>query len=106
MPSTPNYIKIYSDILSKHPEAKEACSGLLKKKNLSANEVIHINDLIFPKKDKQAIKFNRRYYCYDKASIIEILQYQKKNNLKNIETALHFKVSRNSITKWKKKFIP
>ena len=42
---------------------------------------------------------------HHKTTILEILQYQKNNNLNNNQLADHFKLSRNTITKWKKIYI-
>lgn len=47
---------------------------------------------------------SRRHHSYDLASIIDILEYQKKNQLNNIQLANHFKLSRNTVAKWKKSF--
>lgn len=47
---------------------------------------------------------NQKYRSYDKATIIEILNYQKKNSLNNTQLSNHFKLSRNTVTKWKTLF--
>ena len=43
----PNYRRIYSDILNKHPEKKAECHPLLKKENLSVLDIIELNKIIF-----------------------------------------------------------
>ena len=40
--------------------------------------------------------------CYDKNYIRHILLYQIKNNLSNSEVAKKFKMSRNTLSKWKR----
>ena len=96
----PNYKRIYNDLLSeKYPEKKEKCTKLLSKKHLSFVDIIRLNELIFGKSNEV---FNQQYRSYDKKTISEILEYQKKNNLNNTQLASHFKMSRNTVTKWKK----
>jgi len=98
-----NYKKIYQDILEmKFPEKREQCFSLLNKKELSILDIINLNQKIFGKSDKQTDIFNQRHKSYDKSAILKILEYQKVNNLNNTELAKHFKLSRNTISKWKK----
>jgi len=42
---------------------------------------------------------------YDKAYILDILSYQKKNKLSNRTISLEFKLSRNTVAAWKKQFL-
>lgn len=98
----PDYRRIYTDIISKkYPHKEEKCKTLLNKKDLSFLDVIKLNSLIFEKKTKETRIFNQQHRSYDKAAILEILEYQKKNKLNNSQLANHFKLSRNSIAKWK-----
>ncbi len=98
-----NYKKIYQDILEiKFPEKKEQCFPVLNKKELSMLDVIDLNQKIFGKSDKQTDRFNQRHRSYDKQTILKILEYQTINNLNNSELSRHFKLSRNTITKWRK----
>ena len=46
----------------------------------------------------------RKFRAYNKLTIMEILEYQKKNNINNTELSRYFKLSRNTIAKWKKCF--
>lgn len=97
---TPDYKKIYSDIITrKYPEKRERCSYYLLKKELNSMDIIKLNDIIFENDDRQKHTPHR---SYDMNTILEILNYQKKNNLNNSQIALHFKISRNTITKWKR----
>lgn len=99
--SQPNYAKIYSDLIRlKYPEKEALCKKiLLKREELSIIDVIKLNLIISPNNP-----YNQKYKSYDKETILHILDYQKKNNLTNAQVACHFKMSRNTISKWKKKF--
>ncbi|PWN58389.1 transposase [Chryseobacterium viscerum] len=102
----PDYKLIYSDILqSKYPEKISSCEAMIQKEYLSTLEVIKLNILIFGNSDKQLAKKNQRHRAYDRSDILHILKYQKENRLNNKELALHFRLSRNTVTKWKKLFM-
>lgn len=49
-------------------------------------------------------KYEKHLKVYDEGHILYILEYQKKNNLSNKDISLKFKLSRNTIAKWKKSF--
>lgn len=101
----PDYIKIYTDILNiNYPHKKEVCKDILKKVELTAIDVIKINQLIFGD-SKKPEKSNGKHRSYEDSDILQILTYQKNHQLNNIELAHVFKLSRNTVTKWKKKFI-
>ncbi|CAM3415452.1 helix-turn-helix domain-containing protein [Empedobacter stercoris] len=97
--TTPNYKRIYSDILNKrYPEKKEVCKQIIQKANLSAFDVIMLNEKIFGTNQSK----NQKLRSYRKSDILKILDYQKKNNLNNSQLASHFHLSRNTVAKWKK----
>lgn len=99
----PDYKKIYTDlIINKFPDKKVVCEALLAKKELSHLDVIELNQIIFREKEDFS---NSKHKSYNKSSIMNILNYQKMKGLNNTQTALHFKLSRNSVSKWKKLFI-
>lgn len=101
----PDYKRIYSDIIDiKYPDRKEACKVLLDKPNLSVLDVIEINEKIFGTGCKATAVFNQKHRSYNRSTIFEILNYQKNNKLNNTQLAMHFKLSRNTIAKWKKIF--
>lgn len=101
----PNYKRIYNDIIARdHPHKQDQCKTILKKADLSMLDVIKLNNIIFGIKDKETLVFNQMHRSYDKSTILEILDYQDKNNLNNTQLANHFKLSRNTVTKWKKHF--
>jgi len=102
---TPDYKRIYKDILEKkYPDKKQLCKNLLDKKKLTSLDIIELNKKIFGIVDQSSEMFNRRHRCYTQSDILKILDYQKKNNINNSQLAKHFKLSRNTIAKWKNFF--
>lgn len=98
----PNYKKIYTDLLNrKYPEKKQLCAYILNKPEIEALDVIELNELIFSGKKSNASK-NQSFRSYDEQTVLKILNYQKKNRLNNIQLANHFKLSRNTVARWKK----
>lgn len=101
----PDYKRIYNDILrKKYPQKKEMCKALLSKENLSVQDILELNKKIFETEEKKVFEDNQRLRSYRKSDILQILEYQKKNNLNNSQLANHFKMSRNTIAKWKKQY--
>ena len=99
---TPNYSQIYKDLIqAKFPEKWEECSSILLKEELTALEVLKLNNKLFGGKKSSLSSSNPKHKSYDIATIKEILSYQSKNNLNNTQIADHFKLSRNTIAKWK-----
>lgn len=101
---SPNYKKIFEDIIKyQHPLKADACERILKKESLTGMDVITLNNLIFGSQSNwESIRFNQKHRSYDRQSIVQILDYQKKNNLNNTQIALKYKLSRNTVAKWKK----
>ena len=94
----PDYKRIYEDILRlRHPEKRAACKKILSKRKLITLDVLELNRIIFGYSSS-----SQKYRSYDVESIYKILEFQKKEKLNNKEIALHFNLSRNSISKWKK----
>lgn len=97
----PDFRQIYLDIItSKYPEKYNLCEYLLKKKEFLALDIMKINHLIFASSEKDS----QKYRSYKKTDILQILDYQRKKDLNNSQLANHFKMSRNTIAKWKKVF--
>lgn len=98
---TPDYKRIFDDMITiKFPDKRKYCDGILKKKKkLSVLDVLKLNAIIFGHKEE-----SQRFRSYDQKAIKEILNYQKKYQLRNSELADIFKLSRNTVTKWKKMF--
>lgn len=104
--SIPNYKRIYTDILDqKYPHKKEKCTKLLNKRNLSSINIIELNTIIFGIADQKTEHFNQRHRSYSKSDILKILDYQEEYRLNNCQLANHFKLSRNTVAKWKKMFV-
>lgn len=105
MKNTPNYRKIYEDMIAKkYPEKSAQCQRILNKKKISTMDIIMLNNIIIGF-DANEIRRNQKLKSYDKDTIFEILMYQKNNRLNNKQTAIHFNISRNTLTRWKKKFL-
>lgn len=101
--STPDYKRIYTDILDlKYSHKKELCKPLLRKKELSVLDVLELNHYIFGPSDKETESLNQKHRSYNQSVILQILEYQKKHNLNNTQLANHFKLSRNTVAKWRK----
>ncbi|AZA50661.1 helix-turn-helix domain-containing protein [Chryseobacterium carnipullorum] len=99
----PDYHKIYSDIIRlRHPEKRKYCEDILSKVNLSDLDVIKLNDIVFSQQKKESQIFNQMHRAYNEQAILQILNYQKKNKLNNSQLAVYFKLSRNTVAKWKK----
>lgn len=100
---SPNYSLIYKNLITKkYPDKIEECYVFFKKEKFSTLDVIKLNKILFTTQSKHIISFDQKHRSYDKSSIMEILNYQKKNNLSNSQLAAHFSISRNTIAKWKK----
>ncbi|MFP3595580.1 helix-turn-helix domain-containing protein [Chryseobacterium sp. SIMBA_029] len=102
---TPDYKKIYHDIiLRKYPEKYNLCSSLLEKNTLSQLDIIKLNQLVFTHEDKKTFEFNQKHRSYDQSTIFKILRHQKERKYNNSQVAKEFNISRNTIAKWKKTF--
>lgn len=96
----PDYVKIFSDIITKKfPEKISSCTYFLEKKKLSSLEVITLNRILF-----HGNAAHNEHKSYDDASIVKILEYQRKNDMTNTAIASVFKLSRNTLAAWKKKY--
>lgn len=103
----PNYKLIFSDIMDiKFPDQKIDCNNLLSKPELSALDILELNKKIFETSGRSSAIAIQKHRSYSKSTILEILNYQQKNRLNNSQLASHFKLSRNSIAKWKRNFLP
>lgn len=103
----PDFQKIYSEIIEiYHPEKKKECSFYLNRTDWSSLDVITVNNIIFAQKSsKESFAFNQNHRAYDEKTILQILQYQKQHKLNDAQVSLHFKLSRNTLLKWKKKCV-
>ncbi|MFP8893239.1 helix-turn-helix domain-containing protein [Chryseobacterium sp. EZn1] len=100
-----DYKRIYQEIIKrKYPDIETQCKNILAKDQLSTRDVIRINILISKKECKEVNVFNQNHRSYDLRTILQMLEYQKNNNLNNTQLAIHFQLSRNTVAKWKKYF--
>ncbi|UHO40572.1 helix-turn-helix domain-containing protein [Chryseobacterium capnotolerans] len=98
----PDFKKIYKDIITiKCPDKYNLCEYLLLKDELLALDILKLNTIIFGASEKK----NSQYHSYKRTDVLRILDYQKKNKLNNTQLAHHFKLSRNTIAKWRKIFL-
>lgn len=101
--NNPDYKKIFKDIIQyQYPQKAKACESILNKESLTGIDVITLNNLIFEPRSQETVVFNQKHHFYDKQSIMQILEYQKKHNLNNTQVAQKYKLSRNTVAKWKK----
>lgn len=101
----PDYKRIYTDLINrKYPEKLDTCEFILKKGELKILDVIKLDTLIFRPANQETGVSDKNHRFYDQQTIIEILNYQRENSFNNRQLADHFKLSRNTIAKWKKIF--
>ena len=100
----PNYKIIFEDIIAKkYPEKEEECRQILNKKELTTFNILELNKRIFGT-SIESLLVNQKHKSFNTSDIVEILTYQKKQNLNNQQVSKHFKLSRNTVAKWKKMF--
>ncbi|MDR2238076.1 MAG: helix-turn-helix domain-containing protein [Chryseobacterium sp.] len=105
MKNTPDYKKIYTDMINeKYPEKKGAVKHILSKETFSILDVIACSSIISGREDETTFTFNQKHRFFDRQSILHILDFQKKKGYNNTQLSRHFKLSRNTISKWKKNF--
>lgn len=98
MTAQPDFKKIYSDLIqNKFPEKMEKCIHFFTKEDWTSLDVLKINSLIF----EYTNNANGKYKSYSSKDIIYILNYQKKFGLNNSQLANKFKLSRNTVAKWR-----
>ncbi|MBB6371146.1 helix-turn-helix domain-containing protein [Chryseobacterium shigense] len=101
----PNYRQIYTDIINiKFPDKKDRYKDWLGKKELTFIDILQLENKIFGLHNENSVKASQKHRSYTESDILEILDYQKKNKLNNSQLANYFKLSRNSVGKWKKMF--
>lgn len=97
----PNFKRIYIDMIRlKYPGKTKELLKILDKEILTDYDLLQLNKSLFGNQ-----QYNQKLKAYDRETILRILDFQKNNNLNNTQLASHFKLSRNTVTKWKKIFI-
>ncbi|KQS91625.1 hypothetical protein [Chryseobacterium sp. Leaf394] len=100
-----NYKAIYTDMIQeKFPEKMVLVKNLLDREKVSILDAIKINEILFPNKSADEERLTQKHKSYYEDDILKILEYQRVNKLNNIQIATKFKMSRNTIAKWKKQF--
>ncbi|WP_228438983.1 helix-turn-helix domain-containing protein [Chryseobacterium pennae] len=92
------------DILEKLPQKKKNCMPILNKSIMSTMDIIKLNKLIFGI-NRESEKENQKHRSYVETDILHILDYQTKHKLTNTSLAQVFKLSRNTVAKWKRIYI-
>ncbi|WP_292011240.1 helix-turn-helix domain-containing protein [Chryseobacterium sp.] len=101
----PNYTKIYEDLLRlEHPEKLEEpnIKRLLENLN-SAEDILNLNEKIFTP-SKESLKDNQKLKTYDRKTMLKLLQYQKQHGFSTNYMSKKYKISRTTLTKWRKTF--
>jgi DNA-binding transcriptional regulator YiaG len=98
----PDYKKIYTDIIEeKFPDKMNNFRIMQKIETINTViDIIALNRMIFGKQELLVESKNQKLRSYDQRSILNILEYQKKNKLNNTQTANYFRMSRNTLSKW------
>ncbi|GEM53273.1 helix-turn-helix domain-containing protein [Empedobacter brevis] len=94
----PNYQKIYQEIIQRKFSEKAKQTKKLLKKEMDTLDVIKISEILNGKETSE----NQKHKSYDVDSILKILTIQKNNNYTNTLIAEKFKISRNTVSRWRK----
>ncbi|CAM3840251.1 transposase [Flavobacterium branchiophilum] len=97
----PNYYQLYSDMFDEKiiSNLKKDLS-FLKKENVSNLDIINFDQEINLHSKSHNFE-NQKLRSYDENSITKVLSYQKEYALTDYQTSLHFKISRNTLRKWR-----
>lgn len=87
------------------PDKLEVCAYILDKTKITSMDIITIQEKLFGIQNNFTEQSSKRFRSYDKSTILTILDYQKEHRINNSELARHFKLSRNTVSKWKKLFV-
>ena len=108
-----DYKRLYLDYIDandtlSNPVKKDLKSIIEGQQNddLSYRVLMQINTVI--RENVNTVRENmvgyKQYNAYDKEFIRYVLSYQKRNNLTNKDISLKFRMSRNTVAKWKRLF--
>ncbi|TGN27876.1 helix-turn-helix domain-containing protein [Empedobacter tilapiae] len=101
-----DYKTLYTDILIElYPERLPFCQEIMNKKILSVLDILELNRLVFGEQHYKNKALNQKFKSYSEQDILLILDYQKKHKLNDSQLANHFKLSRNTVAKWKKIYL-
>lgn len=98
---TPNYTKIYQDLIKYKNKEEFVSEGLAEKINniKIVKDILEIEKQLFRNDNLQ---YNQKLKSYDEVTIKELLNDQKKNMMTNAQLGIKYNISRNTIAKWKK----
>lgn len=96
---TPNYQKIYEDLI----KFKGLEGNITVPKLERSIDIIKFNKLIAKQQGNEVV--TQQAKSYDEDSILELLHYQIKYGMSNTQLALEFKLSRNTVARWKKIYL-
>lgn len=103
MKNTPDYKKIYRDMIAlKYPDKASLCKPILNKSQIQIMDIIRLDEILSENTDTEQIRNNQKLKAYDLKAIRDILQFQKEYGYNNRQLATHFRLSRNTVTRWKK----
>lgn len=89
---------------TEHPEKLKDPKIVKLLKNLNTTEdVLHLNEKIF-KQSKESLRNNQKLRTYDRKTMLRLLQYQKKHGFSTSYMSKKYKISRTTLTKWKRTF--
>ncbi len=101
--NAPNYKQIYKELLKKYGiKVDTDIQKILRKKQLNSLDVIFLNQKIVKKQQLCDKSRNAQLRSYDKESIDYILNYLELHKMTIADVAKKFKISRNTIGRWKK----
>ncbi len=101
----PDYKRIFKDMIShKYPHKLQISTAYLEKEELSDFDILQLSELLSESKNKEDIEFNQKHKSYNIESVKAILKYQEENKLNNTQTVIHFKMSKNTLKKWRNAF--
>lgn len=97
----PNYTRIYLDLIKYKNKEQTVSKALIDKINniRIVKDILDIEKELFKNED---LEYNQKLKCYDESTVKVLLDHQKANNLTNVEIGNKYKISRNTIAKWKK----
>lgn len=99
----PNYKKIYHDMLMASNPSKLDIKEVANKINniKAAIDVTNLNEMLFGSNVQSTNEINQNLKAYDEQSVMKILRYQKEYKLNNTQTAITFKLSKNTLCRWR-----
>ncbi|MDR6516248.1 hypothetical protein [Chryseobacterium camelliae] len=101
----PNYVKIFTDMLKEYdPEKLNDPKIQRQLRNLNTSEdVLNFNEKVF-QQSKEMQKSNQKLKTYDRKTMIKLLKYQQKHGFSTSYMSRKYKISRTTLSKWRKNF--